>query len=120
MVTVLMVMHIILVAALIGVILLQKNEGGALGLGGGSGGGGFMSIRGSANLLTHMTGILAAAFFLSTVILALTVKGSHKTKSIFEEESALSQVPVTQQPLSPPQPTQAKKIPETNEQQPKK
>jgi preprotein translocase subunit SecG len=82
-----------LVAALIGVILLQKSEGGALGLGGSGGGGGmggFMTARGSANLLTRTTGILAVLFFLSTIILALMVKGTHKEKSILIEDDSRS------------------------------
>jgi preprotein translocase subunit SecG len=89
MVTFLMVIHIIVVAALIGIILIQKSEGGALGLGGSGGGGGmggFMTARGSANLLTRTTGILATLFFLSTLVLALMVKGTHKEKSILIED----------------------------------
>lgn len=95
MTTFLMVVHIILVAALIGVILLQKSEGGALGLGGGGGGmGGFMTARGSANLLTRMTGILATLFFVTTLVLALTFKGSQKGKSILEDETTKPTAPV--------------------------
>jgi preprotein translocase subunit SecG len=107
MVTFFMVIHIILVAALIGVILLQKSEGGALGLGGGGGGGmgGFMTARGSANLLTHVTGILAALFFVSTLALALLVKGSHKEKSILiEDETAQTASAETQSGVKSSQP----------------
>lgn len=114
MVTFLMVIHIILVAALIGIILLQKSEGGALGLGGsgGAGGmGGFMTARGSANLLTRTTGILAALFFISTIVLALMVKGSHKEKSILIEDDSKSAAaePIPGNQSSQPEAEQPKK-----------
>ena len=57
--TVVIVIHLMIVAVLIGAVLLQKSEGGGLGMGGGAG---FMSSRGTANLLTRTTAILAAAF----------------------------------------------------------
>jgi protein translocase SecG subunit len=61
MATVVLVIHLMLAAALIGVVLLQRSEGGALGIGGGGGGGGgFLTGRGTANLLTRTTAILAA------------------------------------------------------------
>ncbi len=69
MTTVVLVIHLMLAAALIGVILLQKSEGGALGMGGG-GMSGFMTGRSTANLLTRTTAILAAAFFLTSLTLA--------------------------------------------------
>jgi protein translocase subunit secG len=58
--TVLIVIHLMVVIALVGVVLLQRSEGGALGVGGGSG---FMTGRGQANVLTRATAILAAIFF---------------------------------------------------------
>ena len=57
--TVIIVIHLMIVAVLIGAVLLQKSEGGGLGMGGGAG---FMSSRGTANLLTRTTAILAAGF----------------------------------------------------------
>ena len=71
MATVLLIIHIMLALALIGVVLLQRSEGGALGIGGGGGGGGFMSGRGAANFLTRATAGLAAAFFATSLLLAL-------------------------------------------------
>jgi len=97
MTTVLIIVHILIVVALIGVVLLQKSEGGALGIGGGGSGGGFMTARGTANLLTRMTAILAGLFFVSTIILALHFKGSHTSKSILEDD-ANSPVSSTSQP----------------------
>ena len=58
--TVIIVIHLMVVLALVGVVLLQRSEGGGLGIGGGSG---FMTARGAANALTRTTGILAIAFF---------------------------------------------------------
>ncbi len=68
--TVILVIHLMVAAALVGVVLMQRSEGGALGIGGG-GGGGFMSGRGTANLLTRMTAILAAVFFATSILLSV-------------------------------------------------
>src|ERR1700761_9312865 len=61
MLNVLIVIHLLLALAMVGVILLQRSEGGALGIGGG---GGVMSGRAAGNLLTRATGILATGFFI--------------------------------------------------------
>lgn len=66
--SVLIVIHLMIVVALVVTVLLQRSEGGALGVGGGSG---FMTGRGQANVLTRATAILAALFF--TTSLGLTV-----------------------------------------------
>ncbi len=72
MATVLLVIHIMVAAALVGLVLLQRSEGGALGIGGSGGsGGGFMSGRGAANLLTRVTAVFAAAFFTTSILLTL-------------------------------------------------
>lgn len=68
MTAVILTIHTMLVLALVGVVLLQRSEGGALGIGGG---GGFMSGRGAANVLTRTTTILGAAFFVTSMVLAL-------------------------------------------------
>lgn len=70
MATVLLVAYLLIVLAMIGVILVQRSEGGGLGIGGG-GGGGFMSARGSANLLTRTTAILAALFMATAIGLTI-------------------------------------------------
>jgi preprotein translocase subunit SecG len=69
MATVLIVIHLMVVLAMIALVLLQRSEGGALGIGGG--GGGLVSRRGAGNVLTRATGFLAAAFFATSI--ALTV-----------------------------------------------
>jgi preprotein translocase subunit SecG len=65
--TVVIVIHLMIVAVMIGAVLLQKSEGGGLGMGGGAG---FMSSRGTANLLSRTTAILAAGFFVTSLFLS--------------------------------------------------
>ena len=69
--TVIIVIHLMVVLALVGVVLLQRSEGGGLGIGGGSG---FMTARGAANALTRATAILAAAFFITSLGLSLLAR----------------------------------------------
>jgi preprotein translocase subunit SecG len=69
--TIIIVIHLMVVVALVGVVLLQRSEGGGLGIGGGSG---FMTARGAANALTRTTAILAAAFFATSLALALITR----------------------------------------------
>ena len=68
--TTLIVIHLLIVLTLIGVVLLQRSEGGALGIGGG-GGGGFMNNRGTANILTRATALLATGFFITSLLLSI-------------------------------------------------
>ena len=83
MLAVLLVIHLMVALALIGSILLQRSEGGALGIGGG-GGGGFMSGRGTANALTRLTAMLAAGFFATSILLTLVARYDHQTRSIID------------------------------------
>ncbi|QTL05340.1 preprotein translocase subunit SecG [Aquabacter sp. L1I39] len=69
--TVLIVIHLMVVLALIGVVLIQRSEGGGLGIGGGGGSGGFFTARGTANVLTRATAILAALFFITSISLTI-------------------------------------------------
>uniref|UniRef100_UPI003784BBB5 preprotein translocase subunit SecG n=1 Tax=Aestuariivirga sp. TaxID=2650926 RepID=UPI003784BBB5 len=70
--TVVLIVHLLVALALIGVVLLQRSEGGALGIGGSGGGGGnIFSTRGVGNALTRTTAYLAVAFFCTSI--ALTV-----------------------------------------------
>ena len=80
---VLLVIHLMVAAALVGVVLLQKSEGGALGIGGG-GGGGFLTGRGTANLLTRATAGLAAAFFATSILLSLLARHTTPQGSILD------------------------------------
>ncbi|GLQ09431.1 hypothetical protein GCM10007913_13630 [Devosia yakushimensis] len=82
MANVLIVAYLLIVLALIAVILLQRSEGGALGIGGGSGG--FMTARGSANLLTRTTAILATLFFATAIGLTILSELDRGTSGILE------------------------------------
>ena len=96
MIILLLVVHILIAISLIGVILLQKSEGGALGMGGG-GMSGFMTGRSTANLLTRTTAILAAAFFLTSLALAY-LAGNRQPAT----DTLLTAPPPQSQPMAPP------------------
>jgi preprotein translocase subunit SecG len=82
----LLVIHLIIAIVLIGAILLQRSEGGALGIGGsGAGGGNLFSARGVGNGLTRLTAILAAAFFATSILLTIiATRGAAPSGSVFE------------------------------------
>ena len=79
--TVLIVFHLMIVVALVATVLLQRSEGGALGVGGG---GGFMTGRGQANALTRATAILATLFFITSLALSIIASYSRAPKSILD------------------------------------
>ena len=85
--TILLVIHLMLALALVGVILLQRSEGGALGIGGG-GMGGLMSGRSSANLLTRTTAFLAAGFVATSLLLAIVASYGTAPRSILDQPAA--------------------------------
>ena len=78
--TVVLVIHLILALAIIALVLLQRSEGGGLGIGGSQGGGmgGFASAKGTANALTKMTALCAAGFFITSLTLGV-LAGSHSS-----------------------------------------
>ncbi len=76
MATVLLVIHLFVTLALIGVVLIQRSEGGGLGIGSSQGMGSFMGGRGTANLLTRTTAVLGTAFFALSLVLALMNRGT--------------------------------------------
>jgi preprotein translocase subunit SecG len=80
---VLLVAYLLIVLALIAVILLQRSEGGGLGIGGNAGG--LMTVRGSANLLTRTTGILAALFFATAIGLTVLAELNRGTDTILDQ-----------------------------------
>jgi len=87
--TVLLVIHLIIAIALIGVVLLQRSEGGALGIGGGNAGSLF-SARGVGNTLTRTTAILALIFFMTSI--GLTLLATHTGGgSIFDRSGTTQQ-----------------------------
>ena len=95
--TVIIVVHLMVVSAMVGVVLLQRSEGGGLGMGNT---GGFLTSRGSANVLTRTTATLAAVFFATSMVLSILAGWDRKPHSILEGSS-----PATQQvPAGAPQP----------------
>lgn len=75
--SVILVIHLFLALSIIGLVLLQRSEGGGLGIGGNQGGAGnFASARGTANFLTRATGICAALFFITSLTLGI-MAGQH-------------------------------------------
>jgi len=79
--TVLIVIHLLIVVALVAVVLLQRSEGGALGIGGG---GGFMTGRGQANALSRATAILGTLFFATSLIMSILAGWSRAPHSIID------------------------------------
>ncbi len=99
MITVILVIHIMIAAALVSIVLLQRSEGGALGIGGG--GGGLMTGRGAANLLTKTTAVLAALFFSTSIALAILASMNSKPRQIVaptatQEESGKANAPAAE------------------------
>ncbi len=76
MINVLLIIHVFVTLALIGVVLIQRSEGGGLGIGTSQGMGSFMSGRGTANLLTRTTAVLATIFMVLSLTLALLNRGT--------------------------------------------
>jgi preprotein translocase subunit SecG len=105
MATALLVLHLMIASALVGVVLLQRSEGGALGIGGGGGGGGFLTGRGTANLLTRTTAALAAAFFVTSIALTLIAQHSAPSGSLFDNQPAAQTPASGETPATPAAPT---------------
>jgi preprotein translocase subunit SecG len=103
MATVVLVVHLLLALALIGVVLLQKSEGGALGMGGG-GMSGFMTGRSTANLLTRATAVLATLFFVTSIALAMLASRQRAPHSIVDVPAPAAP-PISQLPAPGAPPT---------------
>jgi preprotein translocase subunit SecG len=91
MVAVLLIIHLFVTLALIGVVLIQRSEGGGLGIGGSQGMGAFMSGRGTANLLTRTTAVLGTLFFALSLALALLNRGTTVQRSVLDMPTPPSQ-----------------------------
>ena len=99
--TVLLIIHLFVTLALIGIVLIQRSEGGGLGIGSSQGMGSFMSGRGTANLLTRTTAVLAAIFMALSMTLALLNRGTSGTsRSILDTPAQSSGIT----PAPPPPP----------------
>lgn len=98
--TVVIVIHLMVVTALIAVVLLQRSEGGGLGIGSS---GGFLTNRGTANVLTRATAVLAGVFFATSLVLSILAGWDRKPRSILQDSGApTQQAPGEQAPLSQP------------------
>jgi preprotein translocase subunit SecG len=97
--TVVIIVHLMIVATLIATVLLQKSEGGGLGVGGGAG---FMSSRGTANLLTRTTAVLAVGFFLTSLLLSWLASYNRTPTSILGNPASQSQPAGGPAPIAPP------------------
>ena len=85
MITFLLIIHAIIAIALILLVLVQKSEGGSLGFGGG-GGNSMFSVRGTANFLTRTTAVLATAFMVTSIVLAILFsRSSQSNQSILKD-----------------------------------
>jgi len=93
---VIIVIHLMLVLALIGVVLLQRSEGGGLGIGST---GGFMTSRGTANVLTRATAILAGLVFVTSLMLSILAGINRKPTSILQGGQSAPTAPAAPTPL---------------------
>lgn len=94
---ILLIIHVIITLALVGVILLQRSEGGGIGLGTGGGMSGFMTGRSAANFLTRMTAVLATCFIISSLVLSIVTSQDGG-------ESILDNLPQQEKTVPSPQP----------------
>ncbi len=98
MITVILLIHLLIAIALVLTILLQRSEGGGLGMGGGMSG--FMTGRSAANMLTRATAVLAALFMTTSLTLAILAGGDRAPRSIMDQPA-----PATQGPAKPAAPS---------------
>ncbi len=96
MIAIILVVHLFIAIALVGVVLVQRSEGGGLGIGGGTMGG-LMTTRGSASLLTRVTAVLAACFMATSIVLAILSGSTQQSRSVLDQ-------PVQQAPAQPAEP----------------
>ncbi len=102
--SVILVIHLLLALAIIGLVLLQRSEGGGLGIGGGSGGiGNLTTAQGAASLLTRLTAIFATGFFITSLTLGvLATRNSQETGLLEAVSQAVQEKTVEGDELTPP------------------
>lgn len=88
--TIILVIHLVLAVSLVGLVLMQQSEGGALGIGGGTP---FMGARAAANALTRATAVLAGLFMLTSIGLTMLATHGGAPRSILDEPSAAAPRP---------------------------
>jgi preprotein translocase subunit SecG len=104
MANVLLIVLLIISVILIGLILIQRSEGGALGIGGSGGGagGGLMSGRGTADLVSRMTGVFGAAFLVVCLLISIAFNYQNQDKSLLDTSSAQEELLKTEKTANPP------------------
>ena len=113
----LLIVQTLIAVALIGVILMQRSEGGGLGVGGSSSG--FMTARGAADFLTRSTAVLGGLFIVLSIVMA-AIAGATRTPTKIDTSLANEAAPIERtQPAQQQQPTAPTAAP-TNQQQPQK
>lgn len=90
---VILVIHLFLALSIIGLVLLQRSEGGGLGIGGGNTGG-LSTAAGTANFLTRATGICAAAFFATSIILGILAGVHSREKTNLADALSQAEAPI--------------------------
>lgn len=90
--TVLLIIQLIISVILTGLILIQRSEGGALGIGGGGGGGGggLMSGRSATTSIARMTAILGAVFIINCLALSVVFNMENQESSEFDDTNAVA------------------------------
>ena len=101
--TLLLVAELIIAVALIGFVLLQRSEGGGLGMGGSSSMGGLFTARGAADTLTRTTSVLAFLFFLTCIVLNVLALHGRDQSSILDSVPS-SNIPAKRAPAPAPLP----------------
>jgi len=109
--TFLLVLHLVVTLALIGTVLIQRSEGGGLGIGTSQGMGSFMTGRGTANLLTRTTAVLAAIFMLLSLALAVLNRGGSGGRDILGAAPPAATRPLARLPAAPAAPATPAKAP---------
>ena len=106
MILIILIIHVLIALALVIMVLLQRSEGGALGMGGGNATGGLMTGRAAGNLLTRSTGILGAAFMISSITLAILAGANSSNRSLFDNPPpADTSAPIQEEVPAAPAPT---------------
>jgi len=104
MTTIILIVHVLIAVALVVTVLLQRSEGGALGIGGNPAGG-LMTGRAAGNLLTRTTAILAVVFMITSITLAILAGATSSTRSLFDNPPPPQPQQEEQAPAGPARPS---------------
>lgn len=105
----LLIVQTLIAVALIGVILMQRSEGGGLGVGGSSSG--FMTARGAADFLTRSTSVLGGLFIVLSIVMAAIAGATRTPTRIDTSLAGKTSAPIEQSQPAPAQPAPAQTAP---------